>query len=117
MSSKVSFEGIGEVIATFYAKEGVEAGQVVKPDGDSTVGPCAAGEKFCGVAESVKTGCAAVRVGGFMEVACADSGVTAGWATLTADGNGGVKAAADGEVGVDCLVAAVDADGTIVVKM
>ena len=33
MSSKVSFEGIGEVNATFYAAEGVEAGRAVKLSG------------------------------------------------------------------------------------
>ena len=44
MKNKVSFEGIGEVVATFYAGEGVKAGQVVKIGGDSSVAPCAAGE-------------------------------------------------------------------------
>ena len=38
--SRISFEGIGEVAATFACGEGVKAGQVVKLTGDGTVGPC-----------------------------------------------------------------------------
>ena len=33
MKDRVSFEGIGEVMATFYAGEGVKGGQVVKLGG------------------------------------------------------------------------------------
>jgi len=46
--SRISFEGIGEVAATFACGEGVKAGQVVKLTGDGTVGPCGDGERFCG---------------------------------------------------------------------
>ena len=42
MSSKISFEGIGEVVATFACGEGVAAGQVVKVTEDGTVGACSA---------------------------------------------------------------------------
>ena len=38
--SRISFEGIEEVAATFACGEGVKAGQVVKLTGDGTVGPC-----------------------------------------------------------------------------
>lgn len=107
MRGKVSFEGIGEVNATFYAADGVEAGQVVKLSGDSTAAPCAAGERFCGVAVSVKTGYAAVQVAGFAEVPCTDGAVAPGWVSLTADGAGGVKKAGDGDAGGEHLVAAV----------
>ena len=44
--SRISFEGIGEVAATFACGEGVKAGQVVKLTGDGTVGPCGDGERF-----------------------------------------------------------------------
>ena len=64
MSSKISFEGIGEVVATFACGEGVAAGQVVKVTEDGTVGPCTDGEKFCGVALSAEDGYAAVQLGG-----------------------------------------------------
>ena len=69
MSSKISFEGIGEVVATFACGEGVIAGQVVKVTEDGTVGPCTDGEKFCGVALSAENGYAAVQLGGLVKVA------------------------------------------------
>ncbi len=116
MSGKVSFEGIGEMMATFYAGSGVEAGQVVKVDGDSTVAPCAAGERFHGVVMSVKDGCAVVQVAGFAQLPCADSAVTAGTVSLTADGNGGVKDASAGGTAVE-LLAVSAGDGTVTVKL
>ena len=42
--SKLSFEGIGAVVATFSAGEGVKGGQPVKLTGNGAVGPCSAGE-------------------------------------------------------------------------
>ena len=69
MSSKISFEGIGEVVATFACGAGVAAGQVVKVTADGTVGTCSAGEKFCGVALSAEDGYAAVQLGGADQVA------------------------------------------------
>ena len=50
--NKVSFEEIGAVAATFFAQKEVKAGQVVKMTGNGQVGPCSAGDKFCGVALS-----------------------------------------------------------------
>lgn len=117
MKSKVSFEGIGEVRATFYAGEGVKVGQVVKLSGDSAVSACAAGEKFFGVVTSVNGGCAGVLVDGFAQVNCGDSTVTVGEVSLTADGNGGVKKAGTGDKSRDYLVVADDGAGIITIKM
>ena len=115
MKDKVSFEAIGQVAATFYAAEGVKAGQVVKLSEDSTVAPCTAGEKFVGVAiTDAKDGCAGVQTAGFAVVPCADGGVKAGYVSLAADGDGGVKKA-DG--GAEYLVVAVNGDNTITIKM
>lgn len=44
--SRISFEGIGEVAATFACGEGVKAGQVVKLTGDGTVGHCGEASAF-----------------------------------------------------------------------
>lgn len=109
--SKISFEDIGAVAATFEAGEGVQGGQVVKLTGSGTVGPCAAGDKFCGVALEPRKGMAAVQVKGFVTVPCTGT-VTVGWASLAADGAGGVKAATTG--GMTVLVVGVGADGTAV---
>lgn len=118
MKNKVSFEGIGQVAATFHAGSGVKAGQPVKLSGDSAVEPCAAGERFCGVAlTDAKDGCAGVQVSGFTAVGCSDSAVTVGYVSLTADGSGGVKKAGAGDAGAEYLVAADDGAGTITIKM
>lgn len=115
MSSKVSFEGIGEMVATFYAGESVNAGEVVKISKDSTVGPCANGDRFCGVAVHAKDGCAGVQVKGFATVKCADSTVTVGYVKLGADGNGGVKKVASG--GDEYLVVAGDGTGNVTIVL
>ena len=64
--SKISFEGIGAVVATFAAADGVKGGQVVKVSANGTVGPCSAGDKFCGVALEPRAGAAGVQVAGFV---------------------------------------------------
>ena len=88
MSRQVSYEEIGAVTATFIAQSGVEDGMAVKLAGDSTVGPCTAGERFCGVALAPVGGFAAVQVGGFARVKYSGTGVVPGWVSLTADGSG-----------------------------
>ena len=104
--NEISFEGIGQVMATFHAQEGVTAGQVVKVTANGTVAGCAAGDDFCGVALNVRGGCAGVQLGGFVTLKCAGT-ESAGYMNLCADGNGGVKAAESG--GKTVLVASVDA--------
>ena len=97
--NKVSFEEIGAVAATFFAQKEVKAGQVVKMTGNGQVGPCSAGDKFCGVALSNENGCAGVQVKGF----------------CPADGAGGVQTATAGAEespsGVECLVVSTDTAG------
>lgn len=125
--SKISFDGVGAVVATFLADEGVKGGQVVKTTGNGQVGPCAAGEAFCGVALEPRAGMAAVQVKGFVTVA-SSGGLTVGCKTLVANGQGGVKEAEaaavetgeDGTVtipasaGVPAVVVSVETDGTAV---
>ena len=98
--NKISFEGIGEMVATFACAGEVTAGQVVKMTGNGTVGPCDAGDDFCGVALSAQEGYAAVQVAGLVTVVTADE-LTVGWAVLAADGDGGVAAADAGTAGTE----------------
>lgn len=107
--SKFSFEDIGAVVATFGAEEGVTGGQVVKVSANGTVAPCAAGDAFCGVALEPRKGGAAVQVKGFVTVSCT-GGLALGWATLAADGNGGVKTA---DTGVTALVVSAADTGAV----
>ena len=95
MSSKISFEGIGEVVATFACGEGVAAGQVVKVTEDGTVGACSASEKFCG---GRRRRFSLPR--------------TSGWCKLSADGSGGVKL--DTSAGTEYLVVRVETDGAVI---
>lgn len=118
MSRKVSFEGIGEVAATFFTEGTVKRGHVVKIGGDSKVEACASGERFCGVAlGDAKDGFAAVQIQGCAQVKCADDTVTVGYVKLTADGTGGVKKAGTNDAGDEYLVMADDGAGIITIKM
>ena len=112
MSSKISFEGIGEVVATFACGEGVTAGQVVKVTEDGTVGACSASEKFCGVALSAEDGYAAIQLGGLVKVPASGGSITAGWCKLSADGSGGVKL--DTSTGTEYLVVRVETDAAVI---
>ena len=101
--SKISFEDIGSLMATFHANEGVQDGQVVKMVGNGMVGPCDEGDAFCGVAGMPRNGAVGVQVKGFMKVS-ATLPLSVGMVGLVADGNGGIKA---GD-GITALVADVD---------
>lgn len=110
--SKISFEGIGEMVATFACAEDVAAGQVVKITADGTVGTCAAGDKICGVALSAEDGYAAVQMGGLVKVATTGGSITAGWCKLSADGSGGMKQ--DDSAGTEYLVVRVETDAAVI---
>ena len=117
----------GELVAagmTLQVRQQVEAGVsgllVLGSMGNMTylknstypkVAACAAGDPFCGVAMAPRCGIAGVQFKGFMTVTCTGE-LTCGWATLAADGAGGVKAA---EQGVSALVVTVNGDGTAVI--
>ena len=109
--SKICFDEIGAMNVTFLCESGVEAGMAVGVTDDETVGACEEGERFCGVVIGTEGDCAAVQVRGFACVKCSDSNVEAGYAVLTADGEGGVKIAdaEEDELGGEYLVISVDA--------
>ncbi len=109
--NKISFEGIGEMVATFACEEGVGVGQVVKMTANGTVGPCGAEDDFCGVALSAQDGYAAVQVAGLATVQTAEE-LTVGWAVLSADGAGGVSAGETG--GRQMLVVWADSDSAVI---
>ena len=104
---KISFEGIGQWAATFSCAEARE-GELVKISGNRSVGPCGAGEDFCGQVISLGKGgdACAVQLGGFVTADYTGSAPATGWCGLSADGDGGVKADAAGR---KYLVAEVDA--------
>ena len=89
---KLSYEGIGQWAATFACDDLAE-GELVKVSANGTVAACAAGDDFCGMVLSVGRGgdACAVALGGMVTVPCT-SVPAVGWAKLSADGSGGVKA-------------------------
>ena len=91
----VSFEGIGQWCATFTCKGEMADGQMVKVSGNGEVEACTAGDAFCGkVAAMSRDGKAcAVALGGMVCASYTGTAPVVGWANLSADGNGGVKAA------------------------
>ena len=74
----ISFEAIGERLATFAAGSGLTAGKVCKISANGTVGPCSE-EGFCGVVSEVRGGAAGVILDGYVELSYA--GATAPSAT------------------------------------
>ena len=112
---KVSFEGIGEMVATFAVAEDMEKGCMVKLDEAGCVRPCADGDEFIGMAVNVRQGYAGVQFSGMAQVAYSGAAPVCGWAKLSADGKGGVKA---DENGHEYLVVATDTTAaTAVVRL
>lgn len=109
---EISFEGIGRWAATFACGEELVEGQVVKVSGNGTVGSCADGDDFCGVAMTVGDDSAcAVVMGGMVTVPCSGSTPALGWNGLSADGAGGVRTNSAGQ---KYRVVDVDATGKMV---
>ena len=102
----VSFEGIGQVCATFQGS-GLAEGHVVRMAGRAEAGACGDGDPFCGVALCCKEDACTVQVGGFVTVGYSGDMPEPGTASLCANGEGGVRAAGE-SAGRACLV--VDAD-------
>ena len=90
------FNGIGETAATFAAQSGVTAGMPVRMTGNGIVGPCAAGEDFCGVALNARCGYAAVQLHGYAELAVSGTAPGVGWKALSAAADGKIQLAATG---------------------
>ncbi len=104
---KVSFEGIGESVVSFYnsATSAATAGAPVKISGNGEVSACADGNRFFGYALSCDTDFAAVQTAGYIELGYTGTAPAVGFVKLAANGTGGVKAA---ETGGEFLVVNVD---------
>lgn len=109
-----SYEGIGQVVATFAMEEGVEPGMAVALVDNGTVA-VSGGIDACGKVLAVDGSCCAVQVSGFMKLPYSGETPTPGWNTVACDGNGGVCV---GEGVTRRLIVQMDEDeGTIVFKI
>lgn len=107
---KVSFEGIGEYVATFCNSDTApaKAGQVVKLEKNATVAACVDGDLVFGVAVTAGADFAAVQTAGFVTLSYSGETVPAvGYGVLAADGTGGVKVA---KTGREYAILQVDTD-------
>ncbi|MEG0777242.1 MAG: hypothetical protein RR147_00935 [Oscillospiraceae bacterium] len=111
---KVSFEGIGENVVTFYNKAAAGSavvGAPVKMTGNGEVGVCVDGDKFIGLAIACDAGLAAVQTEGYVQMKYSGVAPTIGFGILVGDGAGKVKSAAAGR---EYLVVDVDTANTSV---
>ena len=111
-----SYEGIGQIAATFAMEEGLDPGMVVAMTGNFTVGKGESGNVPCGVVLGVEGDCCAVQVGGFAEVPYVGDAPAVGMNVLTVDGSGAVQKS--GTTGLNCLVIQVNKpDKTAIIKL
>lgn len=105
---KVSFEGIGERIISFYNNSGLPArvGAPVKLSGNGEVSACADGDRLVGVAIACDEDFAAVQTGGFVLLPYSGTAPAVGFGLLAADGVGGIKSVSSG--GGEFLLVEVD---------
>lgn len=105
---KVSFEGIGESVVTFYnsATAGAAAGEPVKMTDNGEVGACGSGDKFIGLALTAEGEYCAVQTKGYAQTVYSGTAPAVGYAKLSGNGSGGVKS--DAANGREILVIDVD---------
>ena len=111
----VSFEEIGQTVATFQLESGLAVGQVCKITATGKAGACSKGDDFCGVVLAKNGDYGAVAVRGFVTLPY--SGETApavGYCALAADGDGAVAKASTG--GRSLLAVSVES-GTVTVLL
>ena len=93
----ISYEGIGQTVATFNCSGEIEAGIPVKISGNASVDVCADGGAFNGVtAAAADGGIVPVIMRGFIKLPYSGTAPTAGNGVIAADGDGGVKTASAG---------------------
>lgn len=102
----VSLNGFRESAVTFEAAPGTTAGAPVRVTANGTVGPCADGEAFCGVAVNARCGYAAVQLSGYVRLPFGGAAPAVGYQNLCAAADGKIKAAETG--GRSLLVTDVD---------
>lgn len=111
---KVSFEGIGENVVTFYNSQSnaAAAGNAVKMSGNGEVGACSDGDRIAGLCLSSDGDYAAVQICGYVSMPYTGAAPSAGFAKLSAAGVSALKV--DGTNGAEKLVIDVDASAKTV---
>lgn len=108
--NKVSLLGAGETVVTLKASGAVALGQPVKLSADRTVSACGDGDAVTGICVSKNGGYLGVQLAGYLRVSYSGS-LSYGWQHISANGSGGIKAAADSSDGAKsrpCLIVELD---------
>lgn len=100
----VAFNGMENQVVTFRAETG-EAGDVVAMEYNDQVTTASDGTAPVGILLNKRCDYGAVQIKGFVQVSYSGSAAPSlGWNSFVADGEGGLRLAADGETGRPCLV-------------
>lgn len=83
---KVSFDGIGENLITFYNGGSAKAGCMVKMSEAKTVDLCGENEKFIGLCVAADGDYAAVQTAGYVSVGYTGGAPAVGWVKLAGNG-------------------------------
>lgn len=102
-----SLNGFNSKIATFSSST-ASKGDVVSMSGNGEVSKAAANAAFCGVCTDKRGNCVSVRLSGYSKLSYSGTAPSVGYASLAADGNGGVKTVTTG--GRELLVTDVDTE-------
>lgn len=108
---KVSFEGLGELVASFYKGSNAEKGKLVKLSANSTVAATSDGEAFVGMCIHSDDAFADVMLSGCITCTYTGTAPVVGYAKLVSAGGGSVKTAASGR---EYLVLNVDASASTI---
>ncbi len=92
----ISFKGFNNNCMTFSAGEGATIGAPAALDENGKIVNAEADEKFLGVICNVRGDITGVQLEGYTEAKYTGTAPSLGWATLTADGEGGVQADENG---------------------
>ena len=112
-----SYEGIGQVVATFAKGTNVQPGMAVSLTSNDTVSVGDDGSALCGVVLAVDGDCCAVQVGGFVQVPVGGAdALLPGVREISVNGKGKIRKAAT--TGLRCMVVRVDEEnGTAIIKL
>ncbi len=102
---KVSFEGLGELVASFVNGGDALKGKLVKLSANSTVAAATDGEVFAGMCIHADDAFAEVVLSGCVTCTYSGTAPAVGYVKLVSAGNGAVKTAAGGR---EYLVLKVD---------
>lgn len=108
---KVSFEGLGELVATFINGGDAKKGKLVKLGDNATVSAASDGAVFAGMCISANEGFADVMLSGCVTCPYTGTAPAVGYAKLVSAGDGAVKSASGGR---EYLVLKVDASASTV---